>query len=65
MTNKQLAAARKAFSRFPGYQPVKSGETITPKRISDGTEGTGVVVHEATSEGEVERQLIAAIGAMS
>lgn len=64
MSNQQLAAARRAFNRFSGYKPVKTGNLIAPRRESDGTVGEGVEIHEATSEGEIERQLIDAIEAM-
>jgi hypothetical protein len=32
VTNKQLAAARRAMNRFPSYRIEKSGETLTPYR---------------------------------
>lgn len=55
MTNKQLAAARRAFRGFPGMIPRKTGETITP--VGHGVVGEPVVVTEAMSESDILNQL--------
>ena len=55
MTNKQLAAARRAMNRFPSYRIEKNGETLTPWRGS--TAGAPVTVVETMTESDVIRAL--------
>jgi hypothetical protein len=52
VTNKQLAAARKAMNQFPGLRAVKEGEIVTPSR--DGVLGTPITITDIMSEGQVE-----------
>ena len=57
MTNKQLAAARRAMNRFPSYRIEKNGETLTPWRGLIA--GTPVTVTDTMTESEVVQALMA------
>ncbi len=57
MTNKQLAAARRAMNRFPSYRIEKSGEMLTPYRGS--VAGPPVTVTDTMTESEVVQTLMA------
>lgn len=64
MTNKQRAAARRAFSAFPAVVPQISGDAITPFKPKGRQYGAPVVVTAQMSEAEVEnliRQSCAAL----
>ena len=62
MTNKQLAAARRAMNRFPSYRIEKSGETLIPYRSA--TAGTPVIVTDTMTESEVVQALMASCAAL-
>ncbi len=57
MTNKQVAAARRAMNRFPALTIEKNGSTLTPYR--GGNAGPAVTVTETMSESDVVRELTA------
>jgi hypothetical protein len=57
VTNKQIAAARRAMNRFPSYRIEKVGNTLTPYRGS--VAGTSVTVTDTMTESEVVQALMA------
>lgn len=64
MNNKQLAAARAVFNRFPKLRPDKANDSITPVVIGAGERGATVVITDAMSAAQVERSLSIACGAL-
>lgn len=62
MTNKQLAAARRAMNAFPAFRIEKTGETLTPYRGSIA--GTPVMIADWMSESDVVRELTASCTAI-
>lgn len=62
MTNKQLAAARRAMNRFPHLTIEKTGETLTPYRGS--VAGASVVVTEDMRESDVVRAIMDSCAAL-
>lgn len=64
MNNKQLAAARAAFNRFPNIRAEKVGDTLIPVVIGSGARGASVVVTDTMSAREIERAVALSCGAL-
>lgn len=64
MNNKQLAAARAVFNRFPKLRPDKANDSITPVVIGTGERGVTMTATDAMGAAEVERSLMIACGAL-
>jgi len=66
MTNKQLAAVRKAINRFPGLEIAKDGERLTPYRLDNrATTGVPVTVTDTMTEAQIIGDITASCEAIA
>lgn len=63
MTNKQLAAARRAMARYPQLRIEKEGMILTPVLIGAGTRGVSVTAAPTMTPGQLETALKHSCGA--